>query len=44
MAKKKSILEEKKEIHNATRREIRRAKYWESVNNKKNKENGEKKD
>jgi hypothetical protein len=43
MAKKKTILEEKKEIHNATRRELRRAKYWESVNNKKKENNGEKK-
>jgi hypothetical protein len=43
MAKKKTILEEKKEIHNATRRELRRAKYWDSVNNKKTKNNGEKK-
>lgn len=44
MAKKKGILEQKKEIRNNTRRELRRAKYWESVNNKKIKENGEKKD
>lgn len=43
MAKKKTILEEKEEIRNATRRELRRAKYWDSVNNKKKEQNGEKK-
>ena len=44
MAKKKdTILEEKIKIFNETRREKRRAKYWETVNNKKKIENGEKK-
>ena len=43
MAKKKTILEQKEEIRNNTRRELRRAKYWDSINNKKNINNGEKK-
>lgn len=43
MAKKKRILDQKEEIRNTTRRELRRAKYWDSINNKKTIENGEKK-